>query len=286
MDAPLPASPPEPTLVDKVDVTPTLTEGLGENSAGAVQGAVHVLYVDRQREDKRVLKWATWAGGPRWSIDVLEPPGIPLAVLPGPSGGATALWAADGMLLSAASGTVSPSIVRVPFSTAGGASSAAGGLTVYDTGSRALVWLAPDPAGWSQVEVPGGREVHCAAPAPAGGLAVATYVPERHRIMLFESGRDRRWKSTAVTSSDDTRFVYLAPFEGRYLFLYDGVEGVRSGGRVSTLSLLVPDGRRYSRKILWQGERPLAGAAARLSGRTLYVLWAGESVTLLRTVLR
>lgn len=104
-------------------------------------------------------------------------------------------------------------------------------------------------------------------------------------MLLEQPAPGGGWKSTTVTFSEGTRFVYLAPFEGRYIFLYDSVEGTRSGGKMAAVSLLVPDGLRYSRRILWTGEKPLAGAAALLTGGTLHILCAGESVQLLRVQL-
>jgi hypothetical protein len=283
--APLPVAAPQPSLVDKVDVSPPLTGALGENTAGAFAGAVHVLYVDRQREDKRILKWATRADGSRWSIDVLEPPGTPVALLPGEAG-PVAFWAADGMLLSA-SGGKPPWVVEAPFLPAGAATAAGGGFTAYDAASGLLLWLSPGLAGWRLESVPGGRAVHGAALTPTGGLSVVTYVPETHRVILLEQPPPGgRWKSTTVTISEGTRFVYLAPFDGRYIFLYDSMEGARSGDRLANVSLLVPEGRRYSRRILWTGEKPLAGVSALLDGRTVYLLCAGETVQLLRVELR
>ncbi len=283
--SPLPMSPPPPTLVDKVDISAALTEGLGENAASAVAGAVHVLYLDRQREDRKVLKWASRTEGASWDVDTLEPAGIPVAVLPGPRGSPTAFWAADSMLYDSLSGGTAER-VRSPFSPASRGSPAGAGFTAYDQASRSLLWFTSTGYGWSSSVVPGGRAVHCSAITPAGRLAVATYAVETHRVLLLEEqAAADRWKTTTVTISAGTRFVYLAPYAGRYVFLYDGVEGAREGGSLYTLSLLVPSGPRYNRTVVWQGSSPIDGEAALLSGGTLSILVVSRGVELLRVTL-
>ena len=97
---PLAAGLPAPLLLDKVDAAPPLSPTFGEHAAAAAGGVFGVLYIDREREDKSVLKLAIGApGAAEWRMDILEPFGRPVALLPSPDGRFGSLWAGQAGLL-------------------------------------------------------------------------------------------------------------------------------------------------------------------------------------------
>ncbi|HEY9594094.1 MAG TPA: hypothetical protein VHE79_06440, partial [Spirochaetia bacterium] len=83
----LPEEAPAPSVIDKIDSAPPLAAGFGQHVLAVEDDVVSVLYQDRRSETKTVLKVAS--RGPsdtQWRLDVLEPPGDPVALLHGPRG--------------------------------------------------------------------------------------------------------------------------------------------------------------------------------------------------------
>jgi hypothetical protein len=58
LGARLPAEAPAPTIVDKVDVSPPLFPAFGSHVLAARGDAIDILYLDRESEDRFVLKLA------------------------------------------------------------------------------------------------------------------------------------------------------------------------------------------------------------------------------------
>jgi hypothetical protein len=282
----LPDAAPPPAVVDRVQAGPALSGSLGLHAAGAFGGSFHVLYLDRRREDHKVLKSLTRPSSARWEIDPVEPPGEPVAVLPDASGSAAAFWAAGSLLWKPLAAGTDPAPLRTPFLPAGPGSAAGSAFTVYDTAARELLLVRPRGTSWSVSPVPGGGPVQCAAVSPSGGPAVAVYDPDSRRIRLLELKPDGGWKSSTVTIARGTRFIYACGRGGSYVFLYDGVEAARGGSPHSCLWLLARSNGQYRRSVVWEGTAPLAGAAACVDGDAAYVLLAQTAeVTLLRVAL-
>jgi hypothetical protein len=278
----LPDSAPVPAIVDRVQAGPVLSGNLGLHAAAAFGGEVHVLYLDRRREDKKVLKALTHRSAGLWEVDALEPPGEPVAVVPDSAGTPLAFWSADALLVRSLSSGNGPRGLRAPFAPANPGSPAGSAFTVYDLASRSLVLVSAGSGDFTVSQVPGGQAVHAAAVSPSGRVAVATYAPESRRILLLEQQAGSTWKSTTVTMTEDTRFLYVAERAGSYVFLYDGLAASRGGAPLHALWLLARKGNRYRRALVWEGPGPLTGAAALVSGDAAYVLVASEDVRLLK----
>lgn len=307
----LPSSIPSPHLIDKVDIAPPLSSWFGEHACAAGEGSLAVLYLDREREDKSVLKLATRTVGPagaegaagptgpagpagpvEWKLDILEPAGHPLAVLARPDGRRDCVWASGSLYIRDASGT--QSVLREelqPGSKAlGFGAGDTRGFTVFDETTRQLLWYR-----WTAGEISSGvvadaGPVHAPAVSldqtGAERLAVASYDPSKRRIYLFrETSRPGEMSRVTVTMTDGTRSLFCAPWKAGFLFLYDETRPLGGGKSACDLSLLAPVGTRYQKLVLSSGSAPLAGLAAVVLDGALYVLALRQDLTLLRVEL-
>ena len=89
----LPLAAPAPQVIDKVDTAAPLSSTFGEHVLSANGGTVAVMYLDRETDVKNVLKLATRSTGEQqWNLEILEPAGDPLALVPNEGGGFDAAW--------------------------------------------------------------------------------------------------------------------------------------------------------------------------------------------------
>lgn len=290
----LPSSPPPARLVDKIDAAPPLSPSFGEHAAAMTPEGLSILYLDREKEDRTVLKLASQAADTRgWRLDILEPAGNPVALFARPGGGLDCIWASpQSMVLLPAKGPVRN--LQDDFQFSGiGSSFARGdlyGFTVFDETSQRLLWYrlsgGTAASGW----VDGAGPVQAISLRPgvrnAGLLAVASYDPARRRIILREQNSNDGFTGTTVTICDGTRMLFLSPWGRGYLFLYDERRALGGGREASELSLLAMAGPRYHKKVLSSGGEPLSSMAALLRGDVLEVLvLRGDELRLLRVAL-
>jgi hypothetical protein len=295
----LPPSIASPRLIDKVDVAPPLSPSFGEHACAASSGSLAVLYLDRERDDKSVLKLATRPvgasgaeGALQWRLDILEPAGLPLALLAEPDGGMASFWAAGSLYFRDASGAqgILQDALQPGSRALGFAAGDTRGFTVFAETARQLVWYR-----WSGGELAHGvvaeaGPVHAPTmsvdEAGVVRLAVASYDSSKRRIYLFrETDETGSFSRITVTMADGTRSLFCAPWHGGFLFLYDETRPLGGGRSACDLSLLAPAGARYQKLVLSTGSAPLQGLSAVLFDGALYVLALRQDLALLRVEL-
>lgn len=289
----LPAEAPAATIVDKIDVAPPLSPTFGAHVLSTHGDIIDILYQDRESEDRSILKLASKSlDAPQWNLDVLEPPGDPLAVLPAANGALSVFWAADAILSRRLPGFSPLSTLRSSFQKAGQASVyGPGGFTVYDAASRSLIVVSGSDTGFISRELPGAAAVHSSLLSSDGQLAVLTWDAQTRRLSLLEerSGAARISRST-ITLSERTGTVALltAPGRSTYMFLFDEerqLGGIRAQHQLSIIApgyLLGAIGTRYRKAALLSGTEPIEGFAAVETQDALYVLALQGGLKLLR----
>lgn len=276
----LPRVLPPPQLVDRIDVAPPLTPDFGDHAAAAGPGGLSILYLDREKDDRHILKLITRPpGASQWRLEVVEPSGRPVALLPRPDGALDTLWAPpQSLLYRPARGA--PQGLLDGFQLGGRASPLLGaeerGFTAFDEASQELVWCRIRGETVVSGRVGGVGHIHAATlrPGPAGAdrLAIVSYDPARRRIFLHEENEAADFARTTVTICDGTRMLFLAPWGRGYIFLFDERRALGGGREAAELSMLAPVGARYRKQVLASGKSAFDGVAAVLRGDTLHVL--------------
>ncbi len=313
----LPSAPPPARMIDRIDIGPPLAATFGDHALVTSANTVAVLYLARAAEDKLILKLASRSlDASGWTIDAVEPPGDPVAVLPSGQGHLDLFWAAGSLLhMSYPGGGPADSLVD-PFSPAGRAGtfnasagedggtdggSAPRGVTVYDSISRALFVLRWNGSTFDAEKLDGAGPVNSSLLVSDGRVAVLSWDPSTRRLELLVKGKDASGEShTLVTVSAGTSEVALLPSPAggslqlpadprvdRLLFLYDDVKRIGGGRTLHELSLLTPGAglglaRKYRRVILLSGTDPIESFSALEVGETLYVLVRQDGVKLLQ----
>jgi hypothetical protein len=289
----LPAEAPAPTIVDKVDVSPPLSPTFGAHVLAARGDTIDILYLDRESEEKSILKLASKKlQAPLWNLDVLEPPGEPLAALPAENGAVSVFWAADSILSRRLPGASPLSTLRSSFQLAGQASVfGRDGFTVFDAASHSLIVVRGSEAGFSCRELAGATSVQSSLLASDGLLAVLTWDAQTRRLSLLEQRSEtEKISRSTITLSEGTGTVALLPAPGRstYMFLFDEerqLGGVRAQHQLSIIApgyLLGAIGARYRKATLLSGTEPIEGFAAVEVPDALYVLALQGGLKLLR----
>jgi hypothetical protein len=275
----LPLSP-STELTDTIDGSPTRSADFGVHASSMVGDTLNILYMDRRKAGRQILKWLSRETDGQWTVDALEPAGAPIALIPDDRGKTAAFWATDSLLESSGD---SPRVVLYPFSPASAGCVAGTGFTVFDLSSRMLLFISFQNGIPTARAIPGGEPVHYSTLTSQGLLAVTTYSPETGRIVLREEVPGRKeFTSTTVALSAGTTSLFCSPYRSGYLFLYNGSEHLGRGGSDFALFLLAPKGSRYERYVLLHGERPLSSFQAVVSGNILYLLIVDETVKLLQ----
>jgi len=289
----LPAEAPAATIVDKIDVSPPLSPTFGAHVLSTHGNTVDILYLDREGEDRSILKLASKSlDAPQWNLDVLEPAGQPLAALPEANGTLTVFWAADAILSRRLPGSSPLSILRSSFQLGGHPSVyGPGGFSVYDAAARSLVVVSGSETGFISRELAGAAPVHSSLISSDGMLAVLTWDAQTRRLFLLEQRSEtEKISRSTITLSEGTGTVTLLPAPGRstYMFLFDE-ERQPGGMRVRhQLSIIAPGyllgaiGARYRKATLLSGMDPIDGFAAAETQDALYVLALQGGLKLLR----
>lgn len=290
--AALPASAPESAFIDRVDVAAPLGASFGEHAAGVAGGGLRLLYLDREREDRLLLK-SVAADASGWRLSLLEPTGLPVAVLESADRKPLDVWAPGALLARGASGPdarlwprITPRGAGVPIAAPAGGSPT--GFTVWDEGAGVLLAVRTGAAGVQVAAVPGAGPVSAAAEAPDGTLAVVTWDPQRRRILLLERTPGASlFRTTTVTICDGTDGVFLAWTAAGWLFVYDEMKPAPLGRWEWEVGVLWPVpkavGRaQYRRGVLSTGSGPVVGLRALVTADALFVLEVRDALRLLK----
>ena len=293
----LPQEAPSAYVIDKIDSAPPLAPGFGQHVLTVQQGVAHVLYQDRRSESKTVLKIAS--RGPQetqWRLDVLEPAGDPVALLPGPRGAPVAFWSANALLARPLAASAEPQSLRSPFHL-GSRPSVAGptAFTAFDTDADELVAVTGAADGWSLSAVRGAGAVQASLVTPKGLLSVLSWDARTRRLLLHEQREATGdFVRTTVTLCNGTTSVALlpGPTPSTYLFVFDEVRAGSVGSASHQVSVIAPGpvlgalGARYRKAVLCAGDAPVQSLSAVVSGKALYVLVLQRDLKLLRVDLR
>jgi hypothetical protein len=287
----LPTEAPQAVFVDKVDIVPPLGGSFGLHASAVVDGRLRLLYLDREKDDRQLLKRVTEDAG-EFRLELVEPFGPPVSVFAGTDGEPVDVWASGSLLMHSAAGTRVLQATCVPRGQATpidpGRKGGPSGFAFWDDASGALLVVQTGPEGVRVVPVPGAGPVSAPAESPDRSLAVATWDPGSRRILLLE--RDPAggpFRRTTVTVCDGVNGLFLAWTPSGWLFVYDEVKPAPPGRWVWELSVLSPEPRtvgrpRYLRRVLSSDSRPLAGFRALLDGGSLFVLEMRDGLRLLK----
>jgi len=289
----LPGTAPPPELIDKVDTAAPLSPSFGEHVMASGGGRVAVLYLDRKADPHGVLKLASRApSATQWDLDVLEPAGDPLALLPDGSGGFGAAWASGLLYYRSQSGRMPAPDPPISLQLEGrpGPDGQAG-FTAYDRLASVLLWLGWNGTGFTATPVPDGGTVSASLRVPSGRLAVVSYSPRERRLLLHqESPGATAFSSQTVTVCDGTTGVALlpGPSDSSFVFVYDEARTVSAGRTTYQLSVIAPGsvlgalGSRYRKAVLSEGDLRIDGFAAARTADALYVLLSQGNLRILR----
>ncbi|HVO40127.1 MAG TPA: hypothetical protein VMV03_13945 [Spirochaetia bacterium] len=310
----LPDAPPPPRLIDKIDTTLPLSPTFGEHVSLGRGSDVSVLYLAREGEDKLVLKLASHAAGSSdWTLDVIEPPGSPVALLPSDSGRTEIMWATDALLGMTYPGSLPAVSMLSPFLPADRASvvrsggddepdrpagadlaafprrPGARGFTVYDAVSHGLLYFRWNGAAYAQTRVEGAGPVHSSVLLRDGALAVFSWDERTKRLSLVRVPADGSPVARSVVSlSEGTTAVSLLAKGSRLFFLYDEIRRMGGNRVLYELSLLVPGQGvqtgpgRLRRIVLASSDQPLSDFSALVASDELFVLLLQGSLKLMR----
>jgi hypothetical protein len=301
-DGALPAVAPPPVFVDRIDVAPPLGAAFGLHAAASVGGRLRLLYLDREREDRQLLKSVTAetaraAGDPPtgWRLELVEPYGLPVAVLPRTDGKPLDVWAPGALLAREPPGRPAPAAAVQPREPGLPIAPATGGpptgFTVWDDETGTLLAARITAAGPQVETIARAGPVHAMAEAADGTSGVVTLDAEGRRILLLERAPGAtEFHTTTVTVCDGTSGLFLAWTPAGWLFVYDEVKPAQLGRWVWELAVLSPGpkvaGRpRYRRAVLSSGSTPITGVRAVVAGGSLFVLETREVLTLMKIAL-
>ena len=293
----LPSAAPAPQVIDKVDTVAPLSPVFGEHLLSVAGGTAAVMYLDRETDVKNVLKVATRStGDQQWSLEVLEPTGDPLALIPDEGGGFDAAWSAGLLSYRPVHQRETTGVPALPFQVRGRPSSdGAGGFAAYDTLTSSLLFMKWSGSGFTTRVIDGGTPVHASLRSAAGRLKVVTWDQRTRRIVLHqETGRETdttgAFSTATVTLSDGTNQLALlrGGSESSVMVVFDETHAAGAGRTVSQVSLIAPGsllggwGGRYRKAVVTSGDAPIDGLAAARTADALYVLVSQGDLKLFR----
>ena len=294
-DANLPAEAPAPVFVDRIDIAAPLGSSFGVHAAGSAAGGLRLLYLDREREDRQLLKSVAAEAAGGWRLELVEPFGLPIAVLAGLDGKPLDIWESGALLARGRSAdqrlwpAILPREPGLPISPAAGGPPT--GFTLWDDAAGTLLATRVSADGPQTAAIAGAGPVHAMAEAPDGTLGLVSWDEANRRILLLERAPGAAaFHTTTVTVCDGTNGLFLAWTPAGWLFVYDEVMPSALGQRVWELVVLSPRpkavGRpQYRRGVLSSGPEAITGLRALVAGGSLFVLEMRGGLRLLKTPL-
>jgi hypothetical protein len=284
---------PAATVLDKIDVTPPLSPVFGEHVLAVTGNRIEVMYAARHNEDRTVLKLAYRDfDSAQWKLDIVDPPGDPVALLPGKDSSLALFWASSALLSRTFASMDSPVKVREPFQIRDRASTfSPTGFTVFDGASQTLMEVTLGESGATFRPIAGAFEVHSSILDADGKLAVLTWDARSRRLRLLEEKPGKPdFSRTTVTLCDGTATVALLPPHRRagFFFLFDEVRRSGAGSTEHQLSLLSPSrvlgglGTRYEKSVVLSGPLPVEDFFAVETPDAIYVLALQGTLKLIR----
>ncbi|HUI72729.1 MAG TPA: hypothetical protein VL354_19560 [Spirochaetia bacterium] len=317
----LPTVAPAPTMIDKIDMALPLSSSFGEHVAAVCGNTTTVMYLVRASEDKMILKVATRdAGEPAWTVDALERPGDPVAILPVGPDRMELFWAAGSLLhvtypgAGQAESLMEPFVLEergATFGASPGADSSAffadrqtlQGVSAYNSALHSLFLFRWNGSTYDPVKINGAGPVHSSLLLSDGSVAVLSWDPATRRLELVVQGPgESRLSQSLVTMSNGTSKVALLPqgessghstgsrpaaTSDHLLFLYDEARLLGGGRVLYELCLLTPGSgwgpvaRKYRKLILASGAEPIVDFSALETNGRLYVLVHQDGLKLL-----
>jgi hypothetical protein len=269
-------------FADKIADGPTPLPDFGAHAGGKIGGVLHLLYLDRKRENSPILKLLTRSENGPWMADVLETQSSawPIAVVGDGSGNALPFWiSGTGLFTRLQAGAVREIISGISPGSRGSVSG--NGFSYFDPVSSQLRFFSLRGESVDSSVMGNGNPIQCAGRTPAGLPAVTTYSPAERRIFLLEhTGKKGEIKKTTVALAEETRSLFFTGYRGGYAFLYDGIGKTAKGSIGYFLSLLLPVNRRYEKFAVMESDVPIADFAAVIEGSALYVLVLRKNLTL------
>jgi hypothetical protein len=289
----LPSTAPDPVVIDKVDVVAPLSPAFGEHVLAVAAGTTAVLYLDRETDVKNVLKLASRsAGQQQWNLEILEPAGDPLALVPDREGGFDAAWCSGLLSYRPVGYGGTPGVPELPFRVQGRPSpDGTDGFTAFDTLTSSLLFVRWTGTGFTKQVIDGGTPVQASLRTAAGRLKVVTWDARARRIILHQETAPGAKLSTAtVTLCDGTKQLALLPgdSESTVIVVYDETHAAGGGKTVYEVSLIAPGsllggwGSRYRKEVVTSGETLIDGLAATRTPDALYVLVSQGGLRLFR----
>jgi hypothetical protein len=291
IDGTPPAVAPTPVFVDRIDIAAPLGGSFGVHAAGSIDGGLRLLYLDREREDRQLLKCVA-AGSAGWRLELVEPFGLPIAVLAGPDGKPLDVWESGYLLArgSADDRRLWPELIPrgpgVPIAPANGGSPT--GFTAWDDAAGTLLATRVTADGPRTDAIGGAGPVHAMAEAPDGTLGIVTWDAANRRILLLERAPGvSTFTSTTVTLCDGVNGLFLVWTPTGWLFVHDEVRPAAGGRWLWELAVLIPGpkavGRpQYRRGVLSSGPDAISGLRAVVANGSLFVLEMRDGLRLLK----
>jgi hypothetical protein len=289
----LPSEAPAPEVIDKVDVVAPLSPAFGEHVLSVGGGITAVLYLDRETDVRNVLKLASRSPGERqWEMEILEPPGDPLALFPDEEGRFAAAWSSGLLSYRPVRGGGTPGAPVLPFQVQGQPSADGGsGFTAFDSLTSSLLFVRWTGTGFSTQLIDGGTPVQASLRSSSGRLKVITWDSRTRRLILHqEAAPGGRLSSATVTLCDGTKRLALLPgsSESTVMVVFDETRSVGAGKTAYQVSVIAPGsllgrrGSRYRKAVVTAGEARIEGFSALRTADALYVLVSQGSLRLLR----
>ena len=290
LGADLPSGAPVAAVLDKIDVAPPLAPAFGEHVLALTGGRIEVLYTARHNEDHSVLKLAYRdVDAAQWKLDIVDPPGDPVAILPRDLSSLSLFWATDALLSRTFPSGDAASMQHTPFQFQGRPSMfSPTGFTAFDASSQRLFEVT---LGGAARSIPGASAVQSSILDPQGRLAVLTWDAHARRLLLLEERPGTtEFRRTTVTLCDGTVSVALLPAHRRagFLYLFDEIRRSGAGSTAHQLSMLSPSpvlgglGSRYEKSVVLSGPLPIEGFAATETADAVYVLALQGTLKLIR----
>jgi hypothetical protein len=269
-------------FADKIADGPTPLPDFFAYSGGEIDGVLHLLYLDRKRENSPILKWLTHAKNRPWMADVLETQSSswPIAVVGDGDGNASLFWITGTTLFERLqAGGVREIMSGISPGSRGSVTGT--GFSYFDLVSGDLSFFSLRGESVERIVMGNGNPLQCAGRTPMGLPAVMTYAAAERRIYLLEqTGDSGKIKKTTVAPAEETRSLFFTGYRGGYAFLYDGIEKTAEGSVGYFVSLLLPAGRRYEKFTVMESDAPITAFAAVIKDSALYVLALQKSLSL------